>query len=161
MSDLIFIPVNKAQTLASVAKHTLQNKCELAPTKKQTSDYVEKMKKKGYQSTTDVKKKDIRWWALLRQVFSKVIVIEEHELPACPAAAPEEKPQPKKPAEQTPKVEPKPEKKPAEKPAEAPKPEEKKPIKKPGKKSGKKPGKKPVKKTCPFGQTLNDKGVCQ
>ena len=80
----VIIPLNSAKSLDDAADYLLKNRCNQMPDKGPRAAYKAGMKVKGITNTLDLRKKDLRWWPAIRQNWSRVIVISEKELPACP-----------------------------------------------------------------------------
>jgi len=91
MSDFT-IPLENAGNLKAAAKYILKNKCDSNPSGEETASYEVAMQYKGIKNPTDLKRKDPRWWPALRQMWSGIVLINNSDLPSCPAKEQVQKP---------------------------------------------------------------------
>ncbi len=79
----VIIPLSSARSLDDAADYLLKNRCGRLPDNGRRAAYKAGMKAKNINHPLDLRKKDVRWWPAIRQSWSRVIVINEKELPAC------------------------------------------------------------------------------
>lgn len=82
MADII-IPIDFTTTIKSFATYILRNKCDKSATQEQVAAYEKELAAKGYVNPLDILIRDNRYWPLLRQYLSKIVVLDDASLPAC------------------------------------------------------------------------------
>lgn len=82
MADRI-IPIDFTTTIRAFATYILRNKCDQPATQEQVTAYEKELAAKGFVNPLDVLVRDNRYWPILRQYLTKVVVIDDASLPAC------------------------------------------------------------------------------
>lgn len=82
MSDRI-IPIDFTTNIRAFATYILRNKCDQPATPEQITAYEKELAGKGFVSPLDILIRDIRYWPILRQYLTKVVVIDDASLPVC------------------------------------------------------------------------------